>query len=186
VNRGLVAVGYELHESRGKTKNSRRYIDLDPTTTGVLQAWHALLSAEATAIGNDQPGGMFTTPDDHPIHPHALSQAFERIARRSGVKVIRLHDLRHTHATLLIAAGVPIKLVSERLGHASAAFTIETYQHVLPGMQAEAARTIDVMPEGLLLVTSPALGPSHRHAGRGALAVVKRDPSPPWAASSAS
>ena len=53
--------------------------------------------------------------------------------------MIRFHDLRHTHATLLIKEGVPVKVVSERLGHATTAFTIETYQHVLPGMQADAA-----------------------------------------------
>ncbi|MGO9582345.1 MAG: tyrosine-type recombinase/integrase [Acidimicrobiales bacterium] len=52
-----------------------------------------------------------------------------------------MHDLRHTHATLLLKAGIPIKVVSERLGHATPAFTMSTYQHVLPGMQAEAART---------------------------------------------
>ena len=84
---------------------------------------------------------MFTDGDGDPIHPHALSQAFERIACRAGVPVIRLHDLRHTHGSLLIKEGVPVKVVSERLGHANIAFTIETYQHVLPGMQADAART---------------------------------------------
>ena len=52
---------------------------------------------------------------------------------------ISLHDLRHTHATILLKAGVPVKVVSERLGHANAAFTMSVYQHVLPGMQAEAA-----------------------------------------------
>ena len=56
---------------------------------------------------------------------------------------IRLHDLRATHATLLIKAGVPVKVVSERLGHATPAFTIDTYQHVLPGMQADAARVFE-------------------------------------------
>jgi integrase len=63
--------------------------------------------------------------------------------------VIRLHDLRHTHGTLLIKAGVPVKVVSERLGHATPAFTIDTYQHVLPGMQADAARVFErlVAPE---------------------------------------
>jgi integrase len=59
------------------------------------------------------------------------------------VPVIRLHELRHTHGTLLIAASVPVKVVSERLGHATPAFTIETYQHVLPGMQADAARVFE-------------------------------------------
>jgi Phage integrase family len=59
------------------------------------------------------------------------------------VPVIRLHDLRHTHGTLLIKAGVPVKVVSERLGHATPAFTIDTYQHVVPGMQADAARVFE-------------------------------------------
>jgi integrase len=54
---------------------------------------------------------------------------------------IRLHDLRHTHATLLLKEGVPPKVVSERLGHSSVAFTMQVYQHVLPGMQADAAAT---------------------------------------------
>jgi integrase len=55
------------------------------------------------------------------------------------VPTISLHDLRHTHATIMLKAGVPVKVVSERLGHANAAFTMSVYQHVLPGMQAEAA-----------------------------------------------
>lgn len=57
------------------------------------------------------------------------------------VPTISLHDLRHTHATLLLKAGVPVKVASERLGHANVAFTMSVYQHVLPGMQAEAAET---------------------------------------------
>ena len=61
---------------------------------------------------------------------------------------IRLHDLRHTHATLLLKAGVPIKVVSERLGHSTPGFTMATYQHVIPGMQEEAARTFAGILEG--------------------------------------
>ena len=57
--------------------------------------------------------------------------------------MIRLHGLRHTHGTLLISAGVPVKVVSERLGHATPSFTIETYQHLLPGMQGDAARVFE-------------------------------------------
>ncbi len=68
-----------------------------------------------------------------------LPQAFERVARNAGLPVIRFHDLRHTHATLLIKESVPVKAVSERLGHATTAFTIETYQRVPPGMQADTA-----------------------------------------------
>jgi integrase len=139
VNRGLIAIGYELHQTRGKTDNARRNIDLDPTTIAVLLGWQALQSAEFDAVGIADDGWVFTDPDGHPVHPHAISQAFERIARRARVPVIRLHHLRHTHGTLLIKEGVPVKVVSERLGHANIAFTIETYQHVLPGMQADAA-----------------------------------------------
>ena len=62
-----------------------------------------------------------------------------------GVPVIRLQELRRTHGALLIKAGVPVKVVSERLGHANIAFTIDTYQHVLPGMQADAARVYEAL-----------------------------------------
>jgi integrase len=140
INRGLVAVDYDIRESRGKTANARRRIDLDATTVDVLVAWRAWQGAEQRAAGITSRGWMFTDAPGEPIRPHSISQTFERIARRAGVRVIRLHDVRHTHATLLIAAGVPVKVVSERLGHAMSAFTIDSYQHVLPGMQADPAR----------------------------------------------
>jgi integrase len=143
VNRGLVAVAYEVHESRGKTLNSRRAIDLDETTVKVLRAWREWQRAEQEAAGVESEGWVFTNTDGKPVHPHSISQTFERIANRADVPRIRLHDVRHTHGTLLIKAGVPVKVVSERLGHGNPAFTIDTYQHVLPGMQAEAARTFE-------------------------------------------
>jgi integrase len=118
-------------------------IDLDPTTVRVLTAWRGWQQAEQRAAGIETAGWMFTEGRGEPIHPHAISQTFERIARRAGVPVIRLHDLRHTHGTLLIAAGVPVKVVSERLGHATPSYTIDTYQHLLPGMQAHAARVVE-------------------------------------------
>jgi len=143
VNRGLVAVAYEVRESRGKTRNSRRAIDLDPTTANVLKAWREWQQTEQEAAGVESDGWVFTNTDGHPVHPHSISQTFERIATRAGLPRIRLHDIRHTHGTLLIKAGVPVKVVSERLGHGNPAFTIDTYQHVLPGMQAEAARVFE-------------------------------------------
>jgi integrase len=79
------------------------------------------------------------TTDGRLLHPHLLSQAFNRLVVRSGVPRIRLHDLRQTHATLLLKAGVPLEVVSERLGHSTPAFTVTTYQHVRPGMQHDAA-----------------------------------------------
>ena len=73
------------------------------------------------------------------MHPESIYQLFHRQVRRLGMPRIRFHDLRHTHASLLVAAGIPIKVVSERLGHANPGFTMATYQHVMPGMGAEAA-----------------------------------------------
>ncbi len=164
INRGLVAIGYDLCETRGKTVNARRRIDLDQTTIAVLGAWRAWQTTEQRAIGIEPSGRMFTDGHGEAIHPHAISQTFERIARRAGVSMIRLHDMRHTHGTLLIAAGVPVKVVSERLGYATPTFTIETYQHVLPGMQAEAARVFEhlIVPGVLPGATSPVEGREKR------------------------
>ncbi len=76
------------------------------------------------------------------IHPDWLTRLFRRHVDAAGLPRIRLHDLRHTHATLLLEAGVNPKIVSERLGHHSVAFTLDTYAHVTPGMQAEAAEKL--------------------------------------------
>jgi integrase len=94
-------------------------------------------------------GGVEPAPDEFVfckldgswIHPQSFSQILDRKVAKLDVPTISLHDLRHTHATLLLKAGVPVKVVSERLGHANVAFTMSVYQHVLPGMQAEAAET---------------------------------------------
>jgi len=82
------------------------------------------------------------------MDPDSLSARFVRhlIAARAAlgdeaVPVVRLHDLRHTHATALLRAGTPVKVVSERLGHSDVMTTLRVYQHVMPGMQAEAAQT---------------------------------------------
>jgi integrase len=142
VNRSVVSVGYDIHESRGKTRTSRRSIDLDSTTVQVLRDWKTHRITEDPAFDAEDPDAhVFTQPDGRPVHPQLISDAFKRKVRTSGLPRIRLHDLRHTHATLLLKAGVPIKVVSERLGHSSPAFTMATYQHVLRGMQREAAET---------------------------------------------
>jgi integrase len=152
VNRSLVSVGYELHESRGKTRTSRRCIDLDSTTVQVLREWRERRAAEDPNFDpNDRDAQVFAQPDGTVMHPQLIADAFKRKIRSSGLPRIRLHDLRHTHATLLLKAGVPIKVVSERLGHSTPAFTMATYQHVLPGMQREAAETfaslLELLPD---------------------------------------
>ncbi|MDH4119178.1 MAG: site-specific integrase [Acidimicrobiia bacterium] len=124
-------------ETPVKARSSRRSIDLDPATEATLRRWRRQQAANGHPLELDNP--IFTNPHGRPLHPETISQLFTRQVARIGMPAIRFHDLRHTHATLLIAAGVPVKVVSERLGHANPGFTMATYQHVLPGMGADAA-----------------------------------------------
>ncbi|MCH8899410.1 MAG: tyrosine-type recombinase/integrase [Acidobacteria bacterium] len=87
-------------------------------------------------------GLVFCPEDGNPLHPNLFSQMLVRTVVRAGVLRIRLHDLRHTHATLALKAGIPVKVISERLGHRDPAFALRQYAHALPGMQAEAATQI--------------------------------------------
>jgi integrase len=142
VTRSLISVGYELQETRGKSRTARRSINLDARTINVLRQWREQRDTEDPEFDNDDMDGyVFCRPDGTPTHPHLFSDAFVKLVHRSGQPRIRLHDLRHTHATLLLKAGVPIKVVSERLGHSTPGFTMATYQHVMPGTQEEAAQT---------------------------------------------
>jgi integrase len=86
---------------------------------------------------------IFCTSSGRPLNPNNLYRNYEAIVAAGGVPRIRLHDLRHTHATLLLQAGTPIKAVSERLGHAKTSITLDTYAHVLPQMQDHAVEAID-------------------------------------------
>lgn len=137
IARGIVCVGTRLEESPGKTPNSARTIDLDDATVQLLADWRN--DQQRTHEGD--PTELFAKPNGQLLHPQTLSQAFERLVAGTTLPRITLHGLRHTHATLLLKEGVPLKVVSERLGHSTPAFTMATYQHVLPGMQADAART---------------------------------------------
>jgi integrase len=87
-------------------------------------------------------GLVFTRPDGSPIHPDLITDWFRRLARAAGLPPIRLHDVRHSYATAALAAGIPPKVVSERLGHANIAITMDVYSHVIPGMDAQAANTV--------------------------------------------
>jgi len=82
--------------------------------------------------------------DGQALQPRSLTHAFVQFARRHGFQV-RLHDLRHSHATHMLASGVHPKIAQERLGHSSIGITLDLYSHVLPGMQAEAVNRVDAM-----------------------------------------
>jgi integrase len=86
---------------------------------------------------------VFSQFDGKPLHPNTITRAWTTLAARCGVKVIRLHDARHTHASLMLKQGVHPKIVQERLGHASIQMTLDTYSHVAPGLQQAAAESFD-------------------------------------------
>jgi integrase len=83
--------------------------------------------------------------DAQPLQPRSLTHAFVKFIRQRGLAPIRLHDLRHSHATHMLAAGVHPKVAQERLGHSSVSVTIDLYSHVLPGMQVEAVSKVDAV-----------------------------------------
>lgn len=138
--------GAEIRE--GDTKSGKpRVVDIDPGTVGVIRAWRKDRgSAALSLIGPDSL--VFGDIEGAHRNPEHTSRQFVRDLTRcrkalgpDALPVIRLHDLRHTHATLLLVAREPVHVVSQRLGHASPVVTMTVYAHVLPGNQREAAST---------------------------------------------
>ncbi len=142
--RPRVVVNYEVVVSEPKTAKGRRSLALDPATVAALREHRVRQLEERLAVGPRwrDSGLVFTWPDGRPLHPERFSRWFEQHARAAGLPKIRLHDVRHSYATAALAAGIPAKVVSERLGHANIAITMDTYSHVLPGLDAQAAGTV--------------------------------------------
>ena len=143
VRRAVVEVDYRMLESTPKGRTART-IDLDRRTVELLRA-----HAQAQRQEREFWGDAYETSElvaawenGSPIHPHVLSRMFRGLVRTAGVPIIRLHDVRDTHATLALQAGVPVPVVSERLGHHGPAFTLSQYAHAVPGMQAAAAAAV--------------------------------------------
>jgi integrase len=139
-----VVVDYTVVESDAKTPRGRRSLALDPATLAALRAHQARQAEEKTIIGSGyrDSGLVFTMPDGSPIHPQRISAWFLQHTHAAGLPRIRLHDVRHSYATAALAAGVPPKLISQRLGHATIAITMDTYSHVIPGLDEQAAETV--------------------------------------------
>ncbi len=147
VRRARVAVGYQIVWSSPKTAKSARVIALDPATCEVLRAHRARQDAEKALVGDSYHDEdiLFAKPDGSSLHPDYVSQRFGRLVKKAGLTMIRPHDTRHTAATLLLEAGIPVKVVSERLGHSTTSTTADLYQHVAPHMQEEAANKLGAM-----------------------------------------
>jgi integrase len=130
---------------RGKTGTSRRTIHLPASTVAPLRARHKEQASRRLLCGPawQDEDIVCDRGDGGPVNADSLSHAFSEIADSVGLDEVRLHDLRHAFATTLLAAGVNVKVVSEALGHASTAFTMDVYAHVLPGMGEQVARAIE-------------------------------------------
>jgi integrase len=157
ITRTLVMTGVHRKGAPGmgwgtpKTAKGRRSVALDPGTVAVLRQHRARQLAERLAAGEAYDDGdlVVCQADGTPVHPKALSSMFERAVRLVGLPPIRLHDLRHTHATLALKAGVHPRVVQERLGHANVSITLDTYSHVDLDMQAAAAARVAALVMGV-------------------------------------
>jgi integrase len=133
-----------------KSAKSRRAVALSPDTASLLREHHRRQAEERLRAGSayEDQDLVFATAIGRPIDPSNLRRAWRGIVKRAAIGHLRFHDLRHTHASMMLKQGVHLKVVSERLGHASIAITADTYSHVLPGLQAAAAAQFDGLLRG--------------------------------------
>ena len=131
-------------ESEPKTRAGRRSIPLDASLTAILRTHRTSQSRDRLKAGGAYEDSGYLLADELgcPYHPDSISGWFDDRVKASGLPRIRLHDTRHTVASLMLASGVPVKVVSEMLGHADPAITLNTYQHVMPGMSSEAGAAL--------------------------------------------
>jgi len=146
VNRGLHHLSdgsYVFTEP--KSAKSKRTIALPPSAILVLKAHYDNQKLERDMVGKplSDTDLVFSTIEGKPLRPNTITRAWETLAARYGVKVIRFHDARHTHASIMLKQGIHPKIVQERLGHSSIAVTLDTYSHVAPGLQESAAKRFD-------------------------------------------
>ncbi|MEV4086332.1 site-specific integrase [Nonomuraea fuscirosea] len=117
----ITQLGWETIQGKPKTEASDRVIALDNDTVAVLRAHRRRQAAERLAAGDAwvDSGFVFTDEVGQPLHPQQVSDQFYRLAYAAGLPPVRLHDLRHGAASLMLAAGVDLKVVQETLGHVS-------------------------------------------------------------------
>jgi integrase len=146
VRRSLEETGEGLRFKEPKTAKSKRLISLPQLAVEVLREHLVDQTNEKKRLGdlykdNDL---VLSAPDGEIWKPETFTGLYFKFTKRIGIK-LRFHDLRHTHASHLLRAGVSAKVVSERLGHSTVGMTLDVYSHVLPGMQEDAASKIDTV-----------------------------------------
>lgn len=141
VMQSVIDVGGHVHISEPKTRAGRRTVKLSPLCVAALTAYRD--RQPRRLLTQPHHDLIFTTGDGKPVQPRVLSRAFDVLQEKAKVPRIRLHDLRHTHATLLFNDGKNIKMISQRLGHSDVGITLAVYTHLADNAQDEAADSID-------------------------------------------
>jgi integrase len=154
-----ISVSQVLYKRRGvcqfkepKTAHSRRRVSMTPKLAVFLKGYRAERESLYFELGKllSLDDLVFASVDGKPIDPCVLTHSFSKIAARAGLKGVRFHDLRHTFASLMLLRGAKPKVISEALGHSSVAFTMDTYSHIIEGMQSDAMTLLDeVLPAGV-------------------------------------
>jgi len=136
-----------------KSLRSRRRIALSPSLAILLRQYKGDQQAERILLGRPLRDSdlVFSDPAGKPLDPSVVSHRFGKLLHKAGLPHVRFHDCRHSHATLLLKAGVHPKIVSERLGHANIGITLDLYSHILPGLQEMAAERFEQILESRLI-----------------------------------
>jgi len=144
VRQALLSIRYRTEMSEPKTRHGERVVALDRITVEVLRLVRLQQQRDAATLGRawTDTGLVFTREDGSAWHPEYVSKHFIDLAKAAGVPVIRLHGLRHTHASLGLRGGVHLKVMQERLGHSSISVTGDLYSHVAPALQRDAAQQV--------------------------------------------
>ena len=144
VRRTRVIVDGKVIDSTPKTSAGRRSVPLDVSLVAMLKSHRARQAAEKLTAGPAHQGAGYVAADElgRPDYPEYLSSRFEDLSGDAELRKVRFHDLRHTAAPLMLGAGVPVKVVSEMLGHSSPMITLSIYQHTLPSMARDAGEAL--------------------------------------------
>ena len=128
-----------------KTARSRRLVAMPPSLAIVLREHRQDQENIRDTFGasNSETDFVFAHHDGSPFDPSTITHAFTKLRKRAGLPSIRLHDARHTHATIMLKEHVHPKVVQERLGHSNVAMTLDRYSHAVPGLQEAAALRFD-------------------------------------------
>lgn len=149
LDQGVIRVVQQLVDNGGHLEfgppktaaGEHRVVDLDSGAVATLLDWRLRQDTERATMGDayDDGGLVFCREDGRPFRPEYVTRKMQAIARKAGLSAKRLHDLRHGQASLMLAAGVPLPIVSKRLGHSSISITSDTYSHLLEGVGKQAA-----------------------------------------------